>query len=125
LHDAPAGGIGSHRFFTGIHHARNGRMRRDPNNPLSPNYKFVPVAYHSRASSVRPSGVPFSQPSGQRKLPEEEAPLRPCRRLVTARTRRLGGTRQRARSRSRSAEAGDHLFGLGLFNDWSARDIQQ
>ena len=44
-------------FFAGIHHARNGGMRRDPSNPLNPNYKYVPVAYHSRASSVRPSGV--------------------------------------------------------------------
>src|SRR5580704_14046341 len=69
-------------FFAGIHHARNGGMRRDPNNPLNPNYKYVPVAYHSRASSVRPSGVLMRRPSGQRKLPEENAPsFGPCRKL--------------------------------------------
>jgi fumarylacetoacetase len=67
--------IGSYTdFFAGIHHARNGGMRRDPNNPLNPNYKHVPVAYHSRATSVRPSGVPIRRPSGQRKLPNEDAP---------------------------------------------------
>ncbi len=69
-------------FFAGIHHARNGGMRRDPNNPLSPNYKYVPVAYHSRATSVRPSGVPIRRPNGQRKLPNEDAPsYGPCRKL--------------------------------------------
>ena len=61
-------------FFAGIHHARNGGMRRDPNNPLNPNYKYVPVAYHSRASSVRPSGVPIRRPSGQRRAINEDAP---------------------------------------------------
>ena len=61
-------------FFAGIHHARNGGIRRDPNNPLNPNYKYVPVAYHSRASSVRPSGVPIRRPHGQTKAPEAAAP---------------------------------------------------
>ena len=75
--------IGSYTdFFAGIHHARNGGMRRDPNNPLNPNYKHVPVAYHSRATSVRPSGVPIRRPSGQRKAPNEDAPsYGPCRKL--------------------------------------------
>src|SRR5207237_3200442 len=75
--------IGSYTdFFAGIHHARNGGMRRDPNNPLSPNYKYVPVAYHSRASSVRPSDVPIRRPSGQRKLTNAQAPsYGPCRNL--------------------------------------------
>ena len=57
-------------FFAGIHHAANGGRRRDPNNPLSPNYKYVPVAYHSRASSVRESNVPVRRPNGQRKAAE-------------------------------------------------------
>src|SRR5260370_13621629 len=61
-------------FFAGIHHPRNGGLRRDPNNHLNPNYKYVPVAYHSRASSVRPSGVPIGRPSGQRKATNEDAP---------------------------------------------------
>src|ERR1700751_740468 len=61
-------------FFAGIHHARNGGMGRDPNHPLNINYKYVPVAYHSRASSVRPSGVPIRRPNGQRKAANEDAP---------------------------------------------------
>src|ERR1700738_4729513 len=75
--------IGSYTdFFAGIHHARNGGVRRDPNNPLSPHYKYVPVSSHGRAVSVRPSGVPMRRPSGQRKLPEENAPsYGPCRKL--------------------------------------------
>src|SRR4029077_16349858 len=75
--------IGSYTdFFAGIHHARNGGMRRDPNNPLSPNYKYVPVAYHSRATSVRPSGFAIRRPNGQRKLPNEDTPsYGPCRKL--------------------------------------------
>ena len=69
-------------FFAGIHHAANGGRRRDPNNPLSANYKYVPVAYHSRASSVRESGVPVRRPNGQRKPPDEDAPsYGPCRNL--------------------------------------------
>src|ERR1700736_3417308 len=75
--------IGSYTdFFAGIHHARNGGRRRDPNNPLNSNYKYVPVAYHSRASSVRPSDVPVRRPWGQRKDPADPAPTYgPCRRL--------------------------------------------
>ena len=59
-------------FFASIFHASNaGRMFR-PDNPLMPNYKYVPVAYHSRASSVRISGVPVRRPNGQRKSPERD-----------------------------------------------------
>src|SRR5215469_6572074 len=97
-------------FFAGIHHARNGGMRRDPNNPLNPNYKYVPVAYHSRASSVRPSDVPIRRPNGQRKAAHEDAPsfgpsqklelvielLRRPEARLRARARRLDRPRQRA-----------------------------
>jgi fumarylacetoacetase len=134
LHDAadctmrlPAA-IGSYTdFFAGIHHARNGGMRRDPNNPLSPNYKYVPVAYHSRASSVRPSGVAIRRPSGQRKLPREDAPsYGPCRKLDYELELAVWvGPGNALGEPIPIAKAGDHLFGLGLFNDWSARDIQQ
>ncbi|HEX4185201.1 MAG TPA: fumarylacetoacetase [Stellaceae bacterium] len=134
LHDAadctmrlPAA-IGSYTdFFAGIHHARNGGMRRDPNNPLSPNYKYVPVAYHSRASSVRPSGVAIRRPSGQRKLPSEDAPsYGPCRKLDYELELAVWvGPGNALGEPIPIAKAGDHLFGLGLFNDWSARDIQQ
>lgn len=61
-------------FYAGIHHARNGGLLFRPDNPLMPNYKYVPVAYHGRASSVRPSPTPLRRPQGQRKLPEEQAP---------------------------------------------------
>ena len=120
--------IGSYTdFFAGIHHARNGGMRRDPNNPLSPNYKYVPVAYHSRASSVRPSGVAIRRPNGQRKLPSEDAPsYGPCRKLDYELELAVWvGPGNALGEPIPIARAGDHLFGLGLFNDWSARDIQQ
>src|SRR5271166_5768858 len=120
--------IGSYTdFFAGIHHARNGGMRRDPNNPLSPNYKYVPVAYHSRASSVRPSGVPIRRPSGQRKAPDEAAPsYGPCRKLDYELELAVWiGPGNELGEPIAIGQAADHLFGLGLFNDWSARDIQQ
>jgi fumarylacetoacetase len=120
--------IGSYTdFFAGIHHARNGGMRRDPNNPLSPNYKYVPVAYHSRASSVRPSGVPIRRPNGQRKLPNEDAPTYgACRKLDYELELAVWvGPGNALGEPIPITRAGDHLFGLGLFNDWSARDIQQ
>src|SRR5260370_35698755 len=66
-------------FFAGIHHATNGGRRPDPNNPLSPNYKYVPVAYHSRASSVRESNVPVQRPTAHPKFPPEPPPSHgPC-----------------------------------------------
>jgi fumarylacetoacetase len=120
--------IGSYTdFFAGIHHARNGGMRRDPNSPLNPNYKYVPVAYHSRASSVQPSGVPIRRPSGQRKAPDEAAPsLGPCRKLDYELELAVWIGPGNALGEPISiGKAGDHLVGLGLFNDWSARDIQQ
>ncbi len=113
-------------FFAGIHHARNGGMRRDPNNPLSPNYKYVPVAYHSRASSVRPSGVPIRRPSGQRKAPNEEAPsYGPSQKLDYELELAVWiGPGNEMGQPIPIARAGEHIFGLGLVNDWSARDVQ-
>jgi fumarylacetoacetase len=114
-------------FFAGIHHARNGGRRRDPQNPLSPNYKYVPVAYHSRASSVRPSGVPIRRPRGQRKLPDEAAPsYGPCRKLDYELELAVWiGPGNPLGEPVPIGQAADHIFGLGLVNDWSARDIQQ
>jgi fumarylacetoacetase len=113
-------------FFAGIHHARNGGMRRDPNNPLNPNYKYVPVAYHSRASSVRPSGVPIRRPSGQRKAANEDAPtFGPAQKLDYELELAVWiGPGNELGEPIPIAEAGDHVFGLGLVNDWSARDVQ-
>jgi fumarylacetoacetase len=114
-------------FFAGIHHATNGGRRRDPNNPLSPNYKYVPVAYHSRASSVRESNVPVRRPQGQRKLPDEGAPsFGPCRKLDYELELAVWvGPGNRQGEPVPISHAGEHIFGLGLVNDWSARDIQQ
>jgi fumarylacetoacetase len=120
--------IGSYTdFFAGIHHARNGGMRRDPNNPLNQNYKYVPVAYHSRASSVRPSGVPIRRPRGQRKAANEAAPsFGPCRKLDYELELAVWiGPGNALGEPIPIGEAGNHLVGLGLFNDWSARDVQQ
>src|SRR5947209_5068674 len=113
-------------FFAGIHHARNGGMRRDPKNPLNPNYKYVPVAYHSRASSVRPSGVPIRRPSGQRKATNEDAPtFGPAQKLDYELELAVWiGSGNEIGEPIPIAEAGDHVFGLGLVNDWSARDVQ-
>src|SRR5713226_6356938 len=114
-------------FFAGIHHATNGGRRRDPNNPLSPNYKYVPVAYHSRASSVRESNVPVQRPHGQRKLPDEAGPsFGPCRKLDYELELAVWvGPGNRQGEPIPIGEAGEHIFGLGLVNDWSARDVQQ
>jgi fumarylacetoacetase len=114
-------------FFAGIHHARNGGMRRDPNNPLNPNYKYVPVAYHSRASSVREANVPVKRPMGQRKLPDEAAPgYGPCRKLDYELELAVWvGPGNRQGEAIQVSRAGEHIFGLGLVNDWSARDVQQ
>jgi fumarylacetoacetase len=114
-------------FFAGIHHATNGGRRRNPKDPLGPNYKYVPVAYHSRASSLQVSGQPIRRPSGQRKLPEENAPgYGPCRKLDYELEVAIWlGPGNRQGEPIPIGEAGEHVVGLGFVNDWSARDIQQ
>src|SRR5437660_1105010 len=119
--------IGSYsEFDAGLLHAISAGMRRDPNNPLNPNYKYVPVAYHSRASSVRPSGVPIRRPSGQRKAINEDAPtFGPAQKLDYELELAVWlGPGNELGEPIPIAEAGDHVFGLGLVNDWSARDVQ-
>lgn len=134
LHDAnacamhvPAKAMSFTDFFAGIHHATNGGRRRNPNDPLGPNYKYVPVAYHSRASSLQPSGQTIRRPSGQRKLPEENAPsYGPCRKLDYELEIAIWlGPGNKQGEPISIAEAADHIIGLGFVNDWSARDIQQ
>ena len=114
-------------FFAGIHHARNGGRRRDPDNPLTLNYKYVPVAYHSRASSVREADIPLKRPNGQRKLPDEAAPtFGSCRKLdYELELAVWAGPGNRQGNPVPIGKAGEHIVGLGLVNDWSARDIQQ
>jgi fumarylacetoacetase len=113
-------------FFASIFHATNaGRMFR-PDAPLNPNYKYVPVAYHSRASSVRLSGAPVKRPQGQRKGPNDDAPTYgPSRNLDFE--LELGafiGTGSELGKPVPIGSAGGHVFGYCLLNDWSARDIQ-
>ena len=113
-------------FFASIFHASNaGRMFR-PDNPLMPNYKYVPVAYHSRASSVRVSGTPVKRPQGQRKGANEDAPsYGPSRNLDFE--LELGtfiGMGTELGTMVPVGKAAEHVFGYCLLNDWSARDIQ-
>jgi len=113
-------------FYVGIHHANNiGRQFR-PDNPLLPNYKYVPIGYHGRASSVCPSGEPLVRPRGQRKLPDADAPIfAPTARLDYE--LELGvwiGPGNRLGEPIPIGEASDHIAGFCLLNDWSARDFQ-
>ncbi|HEY4546419.1 MAG TPA: fumarylacetoacetase, partial [Pedomonas sp.] len=95
-------------------------------NPLLPNYKHVPIGYHGRASSIRPSGAPVRRPNGQRKGPQDEAPsFGPARRLDYE--LELGiwvGPGNALGEPIDIAQAGTHIAGLCLLNDWSARDLQ-
>lgn len=133
LHDAPActmhmpARVGNFTdFFAGINHVITaGRITR-PDNPVLPNYRYVPVAYHSRASSVRVSGSPLKRPNGQRKLPTEDAPtFGPCRNLDYEIELGLWiGPGNEIGEPIPIADAGRHIAGFCLLNDWSARDIQ-
>jgi fumarylacetoacetase len=113
-------------FYAGIEHAQNvGRMLR-PDEPLLSNYKYVPIAYHGRASSVVVSGTPFHRPSGQTKPDDAPAPsFGPTRALdYELEVAIWAGRPNPAGWPIPIAEAEDHIFGVGLLNDWSARDIQ-
>jgi fumarylacetoacetase len=113
-------------FFAGIHHALNaGRMFR-PDNPLLPNYKHVPIAYHGRSSSVRVSGHPVVRPPGQFMPHGASTPeFGPSRRLDFELEAAIWISGGNALGRPINIEnAGDHIVGFGLLNDWSARDIQ-
>jgi fumarylacetoacetase len=113
-------------FYTGIHHATTiGKLFR-PDQPLMPNYKWVPIGYHGRASSIGVSGQVFKRPQGQTKAPDAAEPsFGPSKRLdyelelgfLVGRGNALGEP-------IAIGEAEDHLFGVTLLNDWSARDLQ-
>ncbi|MEO6433140.1 MAG: fumarylacetoacetase [Sphingomicrobium sp.] len=113
-------------FYVGIHHATNVGKQFRPDNPLLPNYKYVPIGYHGRASSVRASGEPVTRPNGQRKAPDAEAPeYGPSRRLDYELELGLWiGRGNELGSPVPIAEAGEHIAGFCLLNDWSARDLQ-
>lgn len=113
-------------FYVGIHHAENVGRQFRPDNPLLPNYKYVPIGYHGRASSIRPSDVAVRRPSGQRKLPEDNAPrFEPSSRLDYELELGvwIGGGNALGRPIA-IGEAANHIAGISLLNDWSARDIQ-
>jgi fumarylacetoacetase len=113
-------------FYVGIHHATNVGRQFRPDNPLLPNYKYVPIGYHGRASSVRASGEPVIRPNGQRKAPDADAPeYGPSRRLDYE--LELGiwiGRGNELGSPIPIGEAAEHIAGYCLLNDWSARDLQ-
>jgi fumarylacetoacetase len=113
-------------FYASIFHATNvGKLFR-PDNPLLPNYKYVPIAYHGRASSIVPSGTAIKRPQGQRKKPEESAPSFGASGLLDYELE-VGffvGVGNELGQPIAIANAEKHIFGLCLVNDWSARDIQ-
>ena len=115
-------------FYSSEQHAYNvGCMFRDPNNALLPNWKHIPVGYHGRSSSVILSGTPIHRPKGQQKPEDQPNPVfGPCKLLdfelemgfFTFDGKPLGDS-------INTDEADDYIFGMCLFNDWSARDIQK
>ena len=114
-------------FYSSIEHATNvGKMFRDPANALLPNWKHLPVGYHGRASSIIISGTEFHRPKGQTKPIANENPIfGPCKQLdfelemafIVNKNTELGDSIS-------TTEAEDAIFGMVIFNDWSARDIQ-
>lgn len=115
-------------FYSSREHATNvGRMFRDPENALLPNWLEIPIGYNGRASSVVVSGTSLRRPNGQIKLPNEARPVfSACRKLdyelemafIVGKPSNLGEPVS-------TADAPSHMFGLVILNDWSARDIQQ
>lgn len=121
-------------FYAGLHHAHNvGVLLRGPAHALQPNYTHLPVAYHGRASSVVVSGTPIRRPCGQILPDSPPAAAAEPKRPILAPSRRLdielelGAFVCRGNDMGapiRIADAAEHVFGLVLLNDWSARDIQ-
>ena len=115
-------------FYSSEQHAFNvGSMFRDPDNALLPNWKHIPVAYHGRSSSIILSGKDIIRPKGQQKLDDNENPIFGASKLldfelemgfITFQGKPLGNTIS-------TQEADEFIFGMCLFNDWSARDIQK
>lgn len=114
-------------FYSSIEHATNvGKMFRDPENALLPNWKHLPVGYHGRSSSIIVSGVDIHRPEGQTKPPEGAPVYGPSQRMdfeleiafIVGKSTELG-------DQITTRDAMDHIFGMVLFNDWSARDIQK
>jgi fumarylacetoacetase len=113
-------------FYTSIDHALNVGKLMNPPATLTPNFQWLPIAYHGRASSIGVSGQRFRRPMGQSKAPDAAAPsYGPCTRLDYELELAIYiGTGNAQGEAIPLAQAEDHIFGIGLLNDWSARDIQ-
>jgi fumarylacetoacetase len=114
-------------FYASEHHAANvGRLFRPGGDPLTPNWKHLPIGYHGRAGTVVVSGTPVVRPCGQRKAPDEPAPsYGPSRRLdVEVELGFVAGAATAPGDRVALGAADAHVFGVCLVNDWSARDLQ-
>jgi fumarylacetoacetase len=114
-------------FYSSQHHAENlGRMFRPDSEPLTPNWKHLPIGYHGRAGTVAVSGTPVVRPSGQRKSPTDEAPtFGPSQRLdIEAEVGFVVGTPSELGRPVPLSAFPEHVFGVCLVNDWSARDLQ-
>jgi fumarylacetoacetase len=125
-YDVPAR-IGDYTdFYTSVHHATNIGKQFRPDNPLLPNYKWVPIGYHGRSSSIGVSGQAVRRPVGQTMAPGATQPtLGPCRRMdIELELGVFVGTGNALGEPIAITEAEEHVFGLCLLNDWSARDIQ-
>ena len=113
-------------FYTSIYHATAVGSLFRPDNPLLPNYKWVPIGYHGRSSSIGVSGQQFHRPKGQTKAPDAEVPsFGPCKRLDYE--LELGiylGKGNDLGDAIAIENAEKHVFGFCVFNDWSARDLQ-
>ncbi|MAK56712.1 MAG: fumarylacetoacetase [Pusillimonas sp.] len=114
-------------FYSSKEHATNvGKLFRDPDNALLPNWLEIPIAYNGRASSVVVSGTPVLRPNGQIKLPDQPRPLfGPCRKLdLELEMGFIVGKETALGSSVPCDQAEDYIFGMVLLNDWSARDLQ-
>ena len=113
-------------FYTSIHHASNVGALFRPDNPLLPNYKWIPIGYHGRSSSIQVSGQQVHRPVGQTKAADQDEPsFGPCKRLDFE--LELGiylGQGNDPGTAIALDDSDHHVFGYCLFNDWSARDIQ-
>ena len=113
-------------FYASVHHASNVGALFRPDNPLLPNYKWVPIGYHGRASSIVISDVPMRRPRGQRKGPNDAEPVFSESRSLDYELELgvfVAGSNPLGESITME-HAEDHLFGMCILNDWSARDVQ-
>ena len=114
-------------FYASVHHATNvGSMFR-PDNPLLPNYKHLPVGYHGRSSSIVPSGTPVRRPHGQLRPDDAAPPVFGPSRLLDYEIEMavFVGPGNDQGGRVAMSDALDHIFGMVILNDWSARDVQK